>query len=78
MGAWNYPVSDIVRGGVTLLAELRLSVLDLASVYEGMSHAEAIRQTIETAQLADELGYDFGIRCAPAAPDPFTCSADRD
>jgi luciferase family oxidoreductase group 1 len=32
-------------------------VLDLASVYEGMSHAEAIRQTIETAQLADELGY---------------------
>ena len=28
--------------------------------------------------LADELGYDSGIRCAPAAPDPFTCSADRD
>ena len=34
-----------------------LSVLDLASVYEGMSHAEAITQTIETARLADELGY---------------------
>jgi len=34
-----------------------LSVLDLASVYEGMSNGEAIRQTIQTAQLADELGY---------------------
>jgi luciferase family oxidoreductase group 1 len=33
------------------------SVLDLASVYEGMSHAEAIAQTIETARLADDLGY---------------------
>jgi luciferase family oxidoreductase group 1 len=37
--------------------DLPLSVLDLASVYEGMSHAEAIAQTIETARLADELGY---------------------
>ena len=34
-----------------------LSVLDLASVYEGMSHAEALRQTIATAQAAEELGY---------------------
>jgi luciferase family oxidoreductase group 1 len=34
-----------------------LSVLDLASVYEGMSHAQAIAQTIETAKLADDLGY---------------------
>jgi luciferase family oxidoreductase group 1 len=34
-----------------------LSVLDLASVYEGMTHSEALAQTIETAQLADELGY---------------------
>jgi luciferase family oxidoreductase group 1 len=42
---------------VTSLADLPLSVLDLASVYEGMTHAEAIAQTIETAQLADELGY---------------------
>lgn len=39
------------------LAELPLSVLDLASVYEGMTHAEALAQTIETARLADELGY---------------------
>src|SRR5215467_10006601 len=28
--------------------------------------------------LADELGDNAGIRCALAAPDPFTCSADRD
>jgi hypothetical protein len=28
--------------------------------------------------LADELGDDSGIRYALAAPDPFTCSADRD
>ncbi len=34
-----------------------LSVLDLASVYEGMSHGDALRSTIETAQLADRLGY---------------------
>ena len=42
---------------VTKLADRPLSVLDLASVYEGMSHADALRETIETAQLADELGY---------------------
>jgi luciferase family oxidoreductase group 1 len=42
---------------VTPLADLPLSVLDLASVYEGMTHAEAIAQTIQTAKLADELGY---------------------
>lgn len=42
---------------VTSLASLPLSVLDLASVYEGMSHAEAIAQTIETAKVADDLGY---------------------
>ncbi|MDO7882305.1 LLM class flavin-dependent oxidoreductase [Antiquaquibacter soli] len=34
-----------------------LSVLDLASVYEGMSHAEALRDTIATAQEAERLGY---------------------
>ena len=42
---------------MTALKDLPLSVLDLASVYEGMTHAEALRQTIETAQLADQLGY---------------------
>jgi luciferase family oxidoreductase group 1 len=35
----------------------QLSVLDLASVYEGMSHGEALRQTIATAQEAERLGY---------------------
>lgn len=34
-----------------------LSVLDLASVYDGMLHGEALRQTIQTAQVAEELGY---------------------
>src|ERR1700752_2378077 len=28
--------------------------------------------------LANEFGNNAGIRCALAAPDPFTCSADRD
>jgi luciferase family oxidoreductase group 1 len=42
---------------VTSLAGVPLSVLDLASVYDGMTHSEALAQTIETAQLADELGY---------------------
>jgi luciferase family oxidoreductase group 1 len=43
-----------VRG----LSEIPLSVLDLASVYEGMTHAEALAQTIETAKVAETLGYD--------------------
>ena len=34
-----------------------LSVLDLASVYEGMSNGEALHQTIVTATVADVLGY---------------------
>jgi luciferase family oxidoreductase group 1 len=34
-----------------------LSVLDLASVFEGMTHGEALRQTIETARVAEQLGY---------------------
>lgn len=36
---------------------MNLSVLDLASVYEGMTHGEALRQTIATAQEAEKLGY---------------------
>ena len=36
---------------------MQLSVLDLASVYEGMTHGEALRQTIQTAQEAEKLGY---------------------
>ncbi len=34
-----------------------LSVLDLASVFEGMTNAEALRQTIEIAKLAESSGY---------------------
>jgi len=40
------------------VSDLSLSVLDLASVYDGMTHAEALAQTIETARVADELGYE--------------------
>ena len=36
---------------------MKLSVLDLASVYEGMTHGEALRQTIVSAQEAEKLGY---------------------
>jgi luciferase family oxidoreductase group 1 len=35
-----------------------LSVLDLASVFEGMSNAEAVAQTIATAQEAERLGFE--------------------
>jgi luciferase family oxidoreductase group 1 len=34
-----------------------LSVLDLASVYDGMSNADALADTIETARVAESLGY---------------------
>jgi luciferase family oxidoreductase group 1 len=34
-----------------------LSVLDLASVYEGSSHANALADTIRAAQQAESLGY---------------------
>jgi luciferase family oxidoreductase group 1 len=34
-----------------------LSVLDLASVYDGMTHSQALAETIATAQAAEELGY---------------------
>ena len=39
------------------MSTVPLSVLDLASVYDGMSHAEALRDTIATAQEAERLGY---------------------
>ncbi|HEV7957153.1 MAG: hypothetical protein JWL94_262 [Microbacteriaceae bacterium] len=42
---------------MTSFADTPRSVLDLATVYEGMSHSEALGQTIETARIADELGY---------------------
>ena len=46
-----------VASSVTSPIPVPLSVLDLASVYEGMSNAEALRQTIETAKVAEELDY---------------------
>jgi luciferase family oxidoreductase group 1 len=43
---------------VTSFAGVPLSVLDLASVYEDASHAEALAQTIETAVVAEDLDYN--------------------
>lgn len=37
---------------------MKLSVLDLASVSTGMTNGEALAQTIETARVADEFGYE--------------------
>ena len=36
---------------------IKLNVLDQSPVIKGQTHGEAIRQTIELAKLADELGY---------------------
>jgi luciferase family oxidoreductase group 1 len=40
-----------------MTASLRLSVLDQSPVSEGSSGAQALRNTIDLARLADELGY---------------------
>ncbi|MCU1534853.1 MAG: hypothetical protein JWR53_1334 [Glaciihabitans sp.] len=39
------------------MTTIPLSVLDLASVYEGSSHANALADTIRAAQQAESLGY---------------------
>src|SRR6059058_3526189 len=38
-------------------ADLRLSVLDQSPISEGMTGADALRNTVDLARLADELGY---------------------
>ena len=37
--------------------EFRLSVLDQAPIAEGLTGSDALRNTIDLARLADELGY---------------------
>jgi luciferase family oxidoreductase group 1 len=39
------------------VADLRISVLDQSPISDGMTSAEALRNTIDLAQLADSLGY---------------------
>src|SRR6059058_4860438 len=39
-------------------ADLRLSVLDQSPISEGMTGADALRNTVDLARLADELGYE--------------------
>jgi luciferase family oxidoreductase group 1 len=43
---------------MTSSARAPLSVLDLASVFSGMTHSEALAETIETAVEAERLGYE--------------------
>ena len=47
----------MAAGRVAFGMTVPLSVLDLASVYEGMTVGEALHQTIQTAQAAEKLGY---------------------
>ncbi len=39
------------------MSHLRLSVLDQSPIAEGSTGAQALRNTIDLARLADELGY---------------------
>lgn len=40
------------------MADLKLSVLDQAPISEGMTGAQALRNSVDLAQLADELDYE--------------------
>jgi luciferase family oxidoreductase group 1 len=42
---------------MTVVKQYRLSVLDLSPVSAGSTSAQALRNTVDLAQLADELGY---------------------
>src|SRR4051795_6536748 len=42
---------------IVLLAPMRVSILDQSPVSEGSTAAQALRNTLDLAQLADELGY---------------------
>src|SRR3954470_5104732 len=39
------------------MADLTLSVLDQSPISEGMTGADALRNSVDLARLADELGY---------------------
>ena len=51
------PASPAPHGCAALTAPLRLSVLDQSPIAEGGTGAEALRNTIDLARLADALGY---------------------
>jgi luciferase family oxidoreductase group 1 len=48
----------VERGEDRADAPLRLSVLDQSPIAEGSTGAQALRNTVDLARLADELGYD--------------------
>ncbi|MFI6941814.1 LLM class flavin-dependent oxidoreductase [Streptomyces sp. NPDC050418] len=51
------PVSDAIRGDVKGSAPVPLSVLDLATVGKGSTAAEALRNSVKIAQVAEARGY---------------------
>jgi luciferase family oxidoreductase group 1 len=57
MNAATTPLHVEMTSSVSAPQPTPLSVLDLASVFDGMSHAEALAQTIATAVEAERLGY---------------------
>jgi luciferase family oxidoreductase group 1 len=46
------------RSGVRLTEVLRVGVLDQSPIPEGATGADALRNTVDLARLADELGYE--------------------
>jgi len=48
------------------MADLRLSVLDQSPISEGSTGAHGLRNTLDLARLADELGYRRYERIAEA------------
>ena len=51
------PRPDSAPATVDGMAALRLSVLDQSPIAEGSTGAQALRNTLDLARLADELGY---------------------
>ena len=57
IGDWFAPKLSYIPA-MTSPAPFRLSVLDQSPVAEGMTAADAVRNTIDLAMLCDSLGYD--------------------
>jgi hypothetical protein len=66
------------------MADLRLSVLDQSPISEASTGAQGLRNTVDLARLADELGHHrygliaeaFGWLCLPR-PCNGTCRPER-
>src|SRR5215210_7979160 len=51
------PVTTATLPSSSMSRSYQLSVIDQSPISEGMTGAEALRNTIDLARLADELGY---------------------